>query len=56
MITKKYVADIKLKRDKVESFDCYPFSLAAVRPLEWLEFHPAVTFFIGENRSGKSTC
>jgi predicted ATPase len=55
MITKKYVADIELKRSEVESFDCYPFSLAAVRPLEKLEFHPAVTFFIGENGSGKST-
>lgn len=55
MISKKYVADIELKRDEVESFDSYPFSLAAVRPLEKLEFHPAVTFFIGENGSGKST-
>jgi predicted ATPase len=55
MITKKYVAEIELKRDEVESFDRYPFSLAAVRPLEKLEFHPAVTFFIGENGSGKST-
>ncbi len=55
MISKKYVADIELKRTEVGSFDCYPFSLAAVRPLEKLEFHPAVTFFIGENGSGKST-
>jgi predicted ATPase len=55
MITKKYVADIELKRDEVDSFDRYPFSLPAVRPLEKLEFHPAVTFFIGENGSGKST-
>jgi predicted ATPase len=55
MITRKYVSDIELKRDEVESFDLYPFSLAAVRPLEKLEVHPAVTFFIGENGSGKST-
>jgi predicted ATPase len=55
MISRKYVADIALKRNEVESFDRYPFSLAAVRPLEKLEFHPAVTFFIGENGSGKST-
>ena len=55
MISKKYVADIELKRNEVESFDSYPFSLAAVRPLEKLEFHPSVTFFIGENGSGKST-
>ena len=55
LISRKYVAEIELKRDEVESFDRYPFSLAAVRPLDRLEFHPAVTFFVGENGSGKST-
>ena len=55
LISRKYVAEIELKRDEVESFDRYPFSLAAVRPLSRLEFHPAVTFFVGENGSGKST-
>src|SRR6266404_5377801 len=55
MISKQYIAEIRLKGEAVESFDRYPFSLAAVRPLEKLEFHPAVTFFVGENGSGKST-
>ncbi len=55
LISRKYVAEIELKRDEVESFGRYPFSLAAVRPLNRLEFHPAVTFFVGENGSGKST-
>lgn len=55
MITRKYVADIELKRDEVDSFERYPFSLSAIRPLEKLEFHPAVTFLVGENGSGKST-
>src|SRR5258708_17007086 len=55
MISRQYVSEIRLKREEVESFDRYPFSLAAVRPLERLELHPAVTFFIGENGSGKST-
>jgi predicted ATPase len=55
MISKQYIAEIGLKREEVESFDRYPFSLAAVRPLEKLELHPAVTFFVGENGSGKST-
>ncbi len=31
------------------------FSLPAVRSLECLEFHPKVTFFVGENGTGKST-
>ena len=55
MFSKQYITKIGLKREEVESFDRYPFSLAAVRPLETLEFHPAVTFFVGENGSGKST-
>lgn len=54
-ISKPYLSEIRLKREAVESFDRYPFSLAAVRPLETLELHPAVTFFVGENGSGKST-
>ena|SRR3974390_3102262 len=54
-ISKQYLAEVRLNRESVDSFDRYPFSLAAVRPLEKLELHPAVTFFVGENGSGKST-
>jgi predicted ATPase len=50
-----YIIGVRLRRDKVESFDRYPFSLAAVRSLDYLELHPKVTFFVGENGSGKST-
>jgi len=50
-----YVLDVKLKRDKVPSFDTYPFSLPVVRHLDTLEMHPKVTFIVGENGSGKST-
>ena len=46
---------MSLRRDTVESFERYPFNLPAVRTLDQLEFHPKVTFFIGENGSGKST-
>lgn len=55
MISKQFIASIELKREEVPSFDVYPFSLAAVRSLEKLELHPAVTFLVGENGSGKST-
>lgn len=55
VISRQYISEVRLNRDDVESFDRYPFSLAAVRPLERLELHPAVTFFVGENGSGKST-
>jgi predicted ATPase len=50
-----YVLAVKLRRDKIASFDQYPFSLPVVRHLETLELHPAVTFLVGENGSGKSS-
>jgi predicted ATPase len=50
-----YLLELKLKRDKVPSFEQYPFSLPVVRHLHTLELHPKVTFIIGENGSGKST-
>jgi predicted ATPase len=50
-----YVLTVKLRRDKITSFDQYPFSLPVVCQLENLELHPAVTFLVGENGSGKST-
>lgn len=55
MISTQYVSRISLQRDKVESFDRYPFSLPAIRSLDSLVPHPKVTFLIGENGSGKST-
>ncbi|KAF7764881.1 hypothetical protein PCIT_b0975 [Pseudoalteromonas citrea] len=50
-----YIREIQLKRDKIENFDIYPFCIPAIKELESLEFHPDVTFFIGENGAGKST-
>lgn len=50
-----YLREVRLLRDKISSFDSYPFSLPAVRNLDILALHPAVTFLIGENGSGKST-
>lgn len=51
----QFVRTISLKREKIDSFEQYPFCLPAVRSLSTLELHPKVTFFIGENGSGKST-
>ena len=50
-----FAIDLRLKREKVPSFDAYPFSLPAIRSLDTITFHPAVTFIVGENGSGKST-
>lgn len=50
-----YLREIVLKRDQIDGFSRYPFSIPAVRELDSLEFAPEVTFFVGENGSGKST-
>jgi predicted ATPase len=49
------VHSITLLRERVPSFDAYPFSIPAIRSLDRLDIHPQVTLFIGENGSGKST-
>lgn len=50
-----FLREVVLLREKVESWDVYPFSIPAVRNLDALAFHPKVTFLVGENGSGKST-
>ncbi len=55
MLSDQYLVEVKLARDKVASFETYPFCLNAVRNLHSLELHRSVTFLIGENGSGKST-
>jgi predicted ATPase len=50
-----YLRGVSLRREDVPSHDSYPFSIPAVRELRDLEFHPDVTFIIGENGCGKST-
>jgi predicted ATPase len=55
MLASQFIFHLALQRDKVESFDRYPFNLPAVKTLDRLELHPKVTFFVGENGSGKST-
>jgi predicted ATPase len=50
-----FLLDLQLLRERVPSFDQYPYCLPAVRNLRTLPFHPRVTFLVGENGSGKST-
>ena len=50
-----FLLKMEMMRERVPGFDHYPFSLPVVRELTQLEFHPAVTFLVGENGSGKST-
>jgi predicted ATPase len=50
-----FLRGIQLERDRVPSFDAYPFNLGVIKSLNSLEFHPKVTYIVGENGMGKST-
>lgn len=49
------VRKVILDRNKVESFDRYPFNIEVIKNFEELEFTSPVTFLVGENGIGKST-
>jgi predicted ATPase len=53
MFSNLYVSRVRL--NKPEGQDSYVFSLPVVRHLEELEINKRVTFFVGENGTGKST-
>lgn len=50
-----FLKAVKLKRSGVRSFKEYPFSIPSIRELDELNIRSPVTFFIGENGTGKST-
>ncbi len=53
--TKPYLLHASFRPDVAIDHDTYPFNIPAVRELSHISFHPNVTFFVGENGSGKST-
>jgi predicted ATPase len=53
--TKPYLQEVSIRPDVEIDFESYPYAIPAVRELGHLEFHPDVTFFVGENGAGKST-
>ena len=50
-----FIRSVSLNRQFVPSFDVYPYSIPAIKNLQTLELHKNVTFFVGENGTGKST-
>lgn len=55
VISGQFASRVTLLREKVPSFEEYPFALPFVRSLEILDLHEKITIFVGENGSGKST-
>lgn len=55
MIKTHFLTRVSLKEDDIESFDNYPLSLPFLETFDGLNFHPSVTFIVGENGCGKST-
>ncbi len=50
-----FIKSVSLNRMFVKSFDEYPYCIPAIKNLQTLELHKNVTFFVGENGTGKST-
>jgi predicted ATPase len=50
-----YLLELELLRERVPNFETFPYCLPVLRHLDRLPFHPKVTFFVGENGTGKST-
>jgi predicted ATPase len=50
-----YLRSVKIDTKVDIDFNAYPFNIAAVKNMQDLKFDSQVTFFVGENGSGKST-
>lgn len=50
-----FLRAVQLHREMIPYDSIYPFNLGVVRQLSELQFHPAVTYIVGENGAGKST-
>jgi len=49
------LASVRLMWDRVEDRLAFPFALPAIKHIDSLEFDAPITFFVGENGTGKST-
>ncbi|OPX61935.1 MULTISPECIES: AAA family ATPase [unclassified Methanoregula] len=50
-----HIRSLTFLHDRFPEGDCYPFNLAVFTSTEKIAFNTPVTFFIGENGTGKST-
>lgn len=50
-----FLKKVTLLKEKIPTFNLYPFSIPAIENLSEIKLERNVTFFVGENGSGKST-
>ncbi|MCM3362544.1 AAA family ATPase [Niallia sp. HCP3S3_B10] len=50
-----YLKEVKLIKENIINYNKYPFSIPSINKLEELHINNNVTFFVGENGTGKST-
>ncbi len=50
-----FVKGLKLNRDRIDNFEIYPFNIPVIKNLDEIKLNKNVTFFVGENGTGKST-
>ena len=50
-----YIKSVFFQEEETKNKRGYPYDIPAIRQCEDIRFHPDVTFFIGENGTGKST-
>ena len=53
--TNLILKNIDLERERIESFEKYPFNIEIIKNFHGLELNSPVTFLVGENGIGKST-
>ncbi|MFA5859233.1 MAG: AAA family ATPase [Elusimicrobiota bacterium] len=50
-----FIKEVEVNNSKFPDVDAYPFNVGLLRKTKIIDFSPGVTFFIGENGTGKST-
>jgi len=55
MLKDLYIRQVKINKSRIEDINSYPFCLPVVRNIDTLTLNAPVTFFVGENGTGKST-
>lgn len=50
-----FLREVVLDRERVASFDVFPYCIPALRRLQTLPLDPRLTILVGENGTGKST-